>query len=256
MEAVETDVPIKVGKPDCNIAALTAEFGEELVGKARHEWSILVSQIYILLLLELNLEAGSPSEGWSIFKNQYARKSAAEKARLTQAWYSLRIKYGESPNEYFARASVIRSRLGSHGMAFTDVDANHHLARNLSHAFGIQTSILLTNPDLSRKALEDVVLNAYGEMEMAREQEMTNGTGHALIAPDSGRGNGGGAGGGPKRGGSNGKNEHRGGQHRQHAQQQHQQQHNHQQPHLSPTTTTATATAAAATTPERRTRSW
>ena len=35
LEAVETDVPIKIGKPDCNIAALTAESGEELVGKAR-----------------------------------------------------------------------------------------------------------------------------------------------------------------------------------------------------------------------------
>ena len=45
LEAAETDVPIKVGKPDCNIAALTAEFGEELVGKARRVWSILVSQI-------------------------------------------------------------------------------------------------------------------------------------------------------------------------------------------------------------------
>ena len=118
LEAVETDVPIKVGKPDCNIAALTAEFGEELVGKARRAWSILVSQISKISLLELILEAGSPSEGWSIFKNHYAPQSAAEKARLTQAWYSLRMKDGESPNEYFAKGGVLHSQLGSHEMAF------------------------------------------------------------------------------------------------------------------------------------------
>ena len=224
-------MPIKVGKPDCNIAELTAGFGEELVGKAQRAWSILVSQISKHSLLELILEAGGPSEGWSIFKNHYAPQSAAEKARLTQAWYSLRMKDGESPNEYFARSSVIQSQLGSHGMAFSDVDANHHLARNLSHAFGIQQSILLANADSSRKVLEDVVLSAYGEMEMAREQEMRNGTGHALVAPDSGRGNGGGAGGGRERGRNNRRNEHRSGQHRQHA---HQQPHLHQQQRQQP----------------------
>ena len=106
------------------------------------------------------------------------------------------MKDGKSPNEYFARGSVIQSQLGSHKMAFSDVDANHHLARNLSHAFGIQKSILLDIADLSRKVLKNVVLSTYGDMKMARDQEIRDGTGHALIAPDSGRGNGGGAGGG------------------------------------------------------------
>ena len=118
LEAAETDVPIKVGKPNCNIAALTAEFGEELVGKARRACSILVSQISERSLVELILEAGSPSEGWSIFKSHYAPRSAAEKARVTQAWYFLRMKDGESPNEYFAKGGVLHSQLGSHEMAF------------------------------------------------------------------------------------------------------------------------------------------
>lgn len=47
------------------------------------------------------------------------------------------------------------------------------------------------------KVLEDVVLNACGETEMAREQEKRTGTGHALVAPDwPGRGDGGGLNGG------------------------------------------------------------
>ena len=78
------------------------------------------------------------------------------------------MKDGESPNENFARGCVIQSQLGTHEMAFSDVDDNHHPARNLSRAFGIQKSILLTNAGLSRKVLENVVLSAYGEMEMAR----------------------------------------------------------------------------------------
>ena len=53
LKAVETDVPIKVGKPEFNIAALTAEFTEELFGTARRTCSILVSQISTLSLLEL-----------------------------------------------------------------------------------------------------------------------------------------------------------------------------------------------------------
>ena len=167
-----------------------------------------------LSLLELIFEAGSPSEGLSIFNNHSAPQSAGEKARLTQAWYSLRMKDAESPNEYFARGSVIQSQLGSHGMAFSDVDGNHHLDRNLSHAFGIRKSILITIADLSLKVLEDVVLSAYGEIEMAREQEMRNGTGQALVAPDSGRGNGGGTGGGRERGRNNRRNEQKGGQNR------------------------------------------
>ena len=218
LEAVETDVPIKVGRSDANVAALTAEFGEGMVDKARRAWGILVSQITALPVLQEILEAGSPSEGWSIFKNHYAPQSAAERARLTQAWYNLQMKEGEPPNEYFARGSVIRSQLGSHGMVFSDVDANHHFVRNVSHVFGVQKSILLTNADLSRQVLEDVVLSAHGEMEMAREQERRNGTGHALVAPDSGRGNEGGGRGGR---GRNRRNENRGGQqHQQHQQHQ------------------------------------
>ena len=94
------------------------------------------------------------------------------------------MKEHEPPSEYFARGSELRNRLALHGVTFSDVDANQHFARNLSHVFGMQKSILLSNADLTCKVLEDVVLNAYGEMEMAREEEKRTGTGHALVAPD------------------------------------------------------------------------
>ena len=87
---------------------------------------------------------------------------------------------------------MLRSRLALHGVTFSDVDANQQSAGNLSHGFGVQKSILLSNADLTCKILEDVVLSAYGEMEMAREEEKRTGTGHAPVASDwSGQGNGG-----------------------------------------------------------------
>ena len=97
----------------------------------------------------------------------------------------------EPPNEYFARGSALRYRLSQHGMTISGVDANQHFARKLSHVFVVQKNILLANADLTSKVIEDVVLCACGEMEMARENEKRTGTGYDLGAPDcSGRGDG------------------------------------------------------------------
>ena len=100
LEAVETTIPIKVGLKESSQEALIAEFGEELVGKASRAWSILMNQISYQALADLISATGSPSKGWTAaFKRHYAPQAAAEKARLTQPWYSLRMKVGESPNE-------------------------------------------------------------------------------------------------------------------------------------------------------------
>ncbi|CAN0528214.1 unnamed protein product, partial [Laminaria digitata] len=160
--------------------------------RAATAWRILICQIVYPAILNLIMAAGSLSEGWKIFKKFYAPQSSADKARLTQAWYDLRMKGNETPDEYFARGSVLRSRLANHGTVITAVDANHQFARRLSPAFAVQKSILLSNAELSCQVLEDVVLSAFSQMEMAREEEERNGTGHALVAPDwSGRGFGG-----------------------------------------------------------------
>ncbi|CAN0468070.1 unnamed protein product, partial [Scytosiphon promiscuus] len=86
-------------------------------------------------LAELVSSTGSPSGGWSAFKKYYVPQAAAEKARLTQSWHSLRMKDGETTNEYCSRCCVLRSRLSTHGMLFPDIDTNHHFARNLSSVF-------------------------------------------------------------------------------------------------------------------------
>ena len=100
---VERDVPIKVASAEVSPEALNREFGEEAVARARVTWNILINQISYPTILNLILAAGSPSEGWSLYKKYYATQAAADKARLTQSWYSLRMKEHEPPNEYLSR---------------------------------------------------------------------------------------------------------------------------------------------------------
>ena len=86
---------------------------------------------------------------------------------------------------------VLRRRLALHGQTFSGVYANQHFACSLSLDYRVQNSILLSNADLTRKVLQDLMLSAYREMEIARGKKKRTGTGNALVAPDwSGRGNG------------------------------------------------------------------
>ena len=51
-------------------------------------------------------------------------------------------------------------------------------------------SNLIPSAEFIWNVLQDVMLSAYGEMEIVREQDWENGTGHALVVADSGRANG------------------------------------------------------------------
>ena len=63
------------------------------------------------------------------------------------------MKDGVPPNDYFARGSVLRSQLSTHGVIHTDTDVDQHFARNLTPNYSVQNSILLAKEDLSRKAV-------------------------------------------------------------------------------------------------------
>ena len=194
VEAAESLTPIKARQPNVDRISLEAEFGAELVDQAYRDWSILINTIlYKPLLLKIQaLE--SPSEGWIFFKNCYAPQSAAAKARLTQAWHSFQTRDGEAPNEYFTRGNVLRSQLGTYSVIHTDNDVNPHFARNLTPENSMPKSMLLAKEVLTRKVVKDDVLNAFDEMEMAKDKRTRDGKGHALLVADSGgRGNGGGA---------------------------------------------------------------
>ena len=118
---------------------------------------------------------------------------------------------------------MLRIQLGTHVVIHSDINVNQHFARNLTRYYSVQKNIVLAKEESSRKVFEDVVLNTYGEMEMAKGKGTRYEKGHALFVADSGcRGNeGGGTAGRGERGrGKRGKG--RGG--RQDQQQQHPQQ--------------------------------
>ena len=84
-----------------------------------------------------------------------------------------------------------RSQLGSHGVIHGDNDVNQHFARNLTLDYSMKRNVVLAKEAFSRKAVEDFVLNAYGEIDMAKETGMRGGKEHAVfVAHLSGRGNG------------------------------------------------------------------
>ena len=163
------------------------------------------------------------------FQKFYAPQSATANASLTQIWYRFGMRDGEAPNECFVRGSVQRSKPGTHGAIHTDNDVNQHFARNVAPDYSVQKSVLLAKEELSRKVLDDVVLNAYSEMEMVKVRGREIGKGHALFVADSG----GHSNEGGRRAGRDGRGRRKLGEGRrgqQYQKHQHpQQQHHHQQ---------------------------
>ena len=105
-----------------------------------------------------------------------------------QQYHSFRMGEDETPQSYFGRFAVLRSRLASHDTIFSDTDAHHHLVRNFPTAFRMQKRILLAQSDLAVQVIEEVVTSAYGEMEIELEKDARNGTGYAFVASGTGRG--------------------------------------------------------------------
>ena len=146
LDVVETDEHMKAALAGANQEALMKEHGEAKVHKANRAWNHVSRRITHPSILSQIWAAGSPIERWKIFKKHYdVHQADAKKSRLTQSWHNLKIKDGEPSIEYFSRGSVIRSKLSSHGVMFSDQEDNRHFARNLSHVFGVRNSILLAN---------------------------------------------------------------------------------------------------------------
>ena len=148
-EAVNSKVHVRVGLADVDMDARREKQGPAMVEQTLRAWNMLVSSIQYLPVLKQILTPASPSEGLHIFNKYYQPQAATEKSKLTQQYHSFRIEADETPQSYFARFAVLRSRLAFHGTIFSDADAHHHLVQNLSPAFRMQKRILLTQSDLT-----------------------------------------------------------------------------------------------------------
>ena len=78
------------------------------------------------------------------------------------------MEANETPQSYIGRFAVLRSRLAFYGPFFSAADDHHRLLRNLSPAFRLQKSILLTQSDFAMQVVEKVATGAYGEIEIER----------------------------------------------------------------------------------------
>ena len=149
---------------------------------------MLISSIQYLPVLTQILTTASPRGGWQIFNMYYQLKAAAEKSKLTQQYHRFRSEANQTPQSYFGRFAVLRSRLASHDTIFSDIDAQYQLVRNFSPTFSMQKSIILTHSDLAMQVVKEVVTSAYEEMEIEQDEEARNGTGHAFFTSGTGRG--------------------------------------------------------------------
>ena len=133
---------------------MVQELVQETVERPGRAFSTLVSVMTPMPRLRQIIAAGSPSQGWARFKKLDATQSAAETNKLPQPWQRLTTKDGEPPNEYCSSGSVLRTRLRSHGMGFTDQNANQHFVRNPFPSFGVQNRVWSPTQGWPVKALK------------------------------------------------------------------------------------------------------
>ena len=88
-DVVKTDKHINVALAGADLKASMSGFGKEKVDKVNRAWNHVSHLITYPPILSQIWAAGSPREGWKIFKKHSAPQTNAEKSRLTQAWYNL-----------------------------------------------------------------------------------------------------------------------------------------------------------------------
>ncbi|CAM9644354.1 unnamed protein product, partial [Pylaiella littoralis] len=60
------------------------------VDAAYRAWNLLLNSVVDVAMMVRITAEGSPSGGWSAFKNYYTPQADAEKERARQEWYDLR----------------------------------------------------------------------------------------------------------------------------------------------------------------------
>ncbi|CAN0317890.1 unnamed protein product, partial [Pylaiella littoralis] len=133
-------VPIKVGM--LSREELYGQFQRREVDASYKAWNLLLNSVVDVAMMVRITAEGSPSGGWSAFKNYYTPQADAEKERVRQEWYDLRQGMNEAPQQFFSRATVLESKLCRHGILMEERETNTHVIRRLSSLFHTQAEIL------------------------------------------------------------------------------------------------------------------
>ena len=107
----------------------------------------------------------------------YAPKTIMEKRRVAQEFDSISMVEGEDPVEYLSRIDKTVQKVAMLGGTKDDDDVNVYIVQNLSASYAVEKKVLLSNPDLIRSNIEEVVRNAY----MSLKQDVGRGKGQSKI---------------------------------------------------------------------------
>ena len=111
---------------------------------------------------------GSPSQAWEYPVQFYSLSPLADKTKLEQEWYGLKMNAGETPTEYLGRATLILGRRRQYGgIDISDSEANRHIARRLSSEYSWYKCKLLDMSTLDSSTLERTLKKAYDEIRLS-----------------------------------------------------------------------------------------
>ena len=121
-------------------------FDHREVDRAQRAWEIIMEKVNVPRMIEHFALLGSPSQAWAYLVEFYSVSPLADKTKLEQEWYGLKMNSDETPSEYLGRATLILGRRRQYGgVDISDSEANRHIARRLSSEYNWYC-LLYTSP--------------------------------------------------------------------------------------------------------------
>ena len=126
---------------------LCERFDQREVDRAQRAWEIIMEKVNVPHMIEHFAILGSPSQAWAYLVEFYSVSPLADKTKLEQKWYGLKMNAGETPTEYLGRATLILGRRRQYGgIDISDSEAKRHIARRLSSEYSWYKCKLLDMP--------------------------------------------------------------------------------------------------------------
>ena len=94
---------------------LCERFDHREVDRAQRAWEIIMEKVNVPRMIEHFALFGSPSQAWAYLVEFYSVSPLADKTKLEQEWYGLKMNSGETPSEYLGRATLILGRRRQYG---------------------------------------------------------------------------------------------------------------------------------------------
>lgn len=189
LRVLEQEEEVKVGVAGADRELLIALHSAETVRISFELWGMLVNKIAFAPIARMILAAGSPQARWRAFTTYYETRAGVDKAELRRNWHDLQQGESEDPREFFARASVLLTRLQSY-VTTDELESNYHIANALSSEFPVEASILQASDNVTFLTMKETAVRAHDRKEAKRMVGRSEYGGVAFVASGPGRGHG------------------------------------------------------------------